>query len=150
MALPYSNASSGDKALAEIQKILRHFGCRKFGSMVDDEEGELIIQFEHQGRMVSVRCSFQGYAAAWLRENPWSYRRKSTKQEWEKLAMEKGSIAIYSVARDWIKGQVTAIETGILSFEGAFLGQILLPNGQTVLEHASSQNLLPNPAAERQ
>jgi hypothetical protein len=40
---------------------------------------------------------------------------------------------------------VTAIETGILSFEGAFLGQILLPSGQTVLEHVTTGNLLPGP-----
>ena len=44
--------------------------------------------------------------------------------------------------RDWVKGQVTAIETGMLSFEGAFLGQILLPNGQTVLEAAKSSGML--------
>lgn len=47
--------------------------------------------------------------------------------------------------RDWIKGQVTAIETGVLTFEGAFLGQILLPSGKTVLEHAEAANLLPGP-----
>jgi hypothetical protein len=36
-----------------------------------------------------------------------------------------------------------AVETGILTFEGAFLGQILLPNGKTVLEQASNGGLLP-------
>ena len=36
-----------------------------------------------------------------------------------------------------------AVETGILTFEGAFLGQILLPNGQSVLETVESQRLLP-------
>jgi hypothetical protein len=45
--------------------------------------------------------------------------------------------------RDWIKGQTTAVETGILSFEGAFLGQLLLPNGMTVFETVQAQNLLP-------
>ncbi len=145
MTLPYSSASSGDKALAQIQKILRHFGCNKFGSMVDDENGELIIQFEWNRRMVSIKCSFRGYAAAWLKENPWSYRRQSTEIEWERKAMEIGSVAIYSVARDWIKGQVTAIETGVLTFEGAFLGQIMLPSGKTVLEHVESDKLLEAP-----
>ena len=41
MALPYSTATSGEKALGEIQKLLRAFGCSKFGSMVDDGAGEL-------------------------------------------------------------------------------------------------------------
>ena len=49
----------------------------------------------------------------------------------------------HSILRDWIKGQITAVETGILTFEGAFLGQIMLPNGRTGLEHATAQELLP-------
>jgi hypothetical protein len=57
--------------------------------------------------------------------------------------MNIASVAVYSILRDWIKGQVTAIETGILTFEGAFLGQILLPSGRTVLEHAAESKLLP-------
>lgn len=145
MKLPYSSATSGTKALSDIQNLLRHFGCNKFGSMVDDGNGELIIQFEWQQRMVTIKCSFRGYAAAWLKENPWSYRRQSTEIEWERKAMDIGSVAIYSVARDWIKGQVTAIETGILTFDGAFLGQIMLASGKTVLEHIESDKLLEAP-----
>ena len=61
----------------------------------------------------------------------------------KRKAMDIASIAIYSILRDWIKGQITAIETGILSFEGAFLGQILLGNGKTVLEHVAETNVLP-------
>lgn len=150
MALPYSTATSGDKALGEIQKILRSFGCNKFGSMVDDAAGELLVQFEYRGKMVSVKASTKGYAAAWLKENPWSTRRAGTKQAYERKAMDIASIAVYSILRDWIKGQVMAIETGILSFEGAFLGQILLPSGQTILEHATANKLLPAPAESNQ
>lgn len=40
---------------------------------------------------------------------------------------------------------MTAIETGVLSFEGAFLGAMLLKDGRTVLEHCNSHNLLPAP-----
>ena len=68
------------------------------------------------------------------------------REDAEALRKAKGdiaSIAVYSILRDWIKGQVTAIETGILTFEGAFLGQILLGSGRTVLEHAVKSNMLP-------
>jgi hypothetical protein len=51
-------------------------------------------------------------------------------------------VAVYSILRDWIKGQITAIQTGILSFEGAFLGQILLTSGKTVLEHVEAEKLI--------
>ena len=148
MGLPYENASSGEKALGEIQKLLRGFGCQKFGSMVDDQEQSLTVQFQYRGKMVSVRASFAGYAAAWLREHPHTSRMHKTKQEHERQAYDKASVAVYSILRDWIKGQVTAIETGILSFEGAFLGQMMLEHGETVLDYAQRQKLLPEPGGQ--
>lgn len=136
-ALPYERATTtGDRALAETQKILRAFGCTKFGHMTDDEAGTLIVQFEHRGRRVSVTASANGYAAAWLKRHGVATRAK------EKKALELGHRAVYPILRDWIKGQITAVETGVLTFEGAFLGQILLGNGRTVLEHVEQQQLL--------
>lgn len=142
--LPYESATKGERALGEIQKILRAFGCTKFGSMIDDTEGSILVQFEYRSRPVSVKASIKGYAAAWLRAHPWnsSYSR-STRVEHERKALDIASVAVYSILRDWIKGQVTAIETGVLSFEGAFLGQILLGNGKTVLEQVQETQLLP-------
>lgn len=134
-------ASSGKKG--EIQKLLRGFGCSKFGSMADDEAQEILVQFEYRGRPVTVKASIRGYAAAYLRQHPYSHRSRTSKVEHERKAMNIASVAVYSILRDWIKGQITAVETGILTFEGAFLGQIMLPNGRTVLEHATEQQLLP-------
>lgn len=145
MTLPYSNATSGEKALGEIQKLLRAFGCKQFGSMIDDEAGELLVQFNYRGQRVQVKASYQGYAAAYLKEKPYTARKQCTRMEWERKALDIASVAVYSILRDWIKGQITAIETGILSFEGAFLGQVLLPSGKTVIEEVRDQNLLPSP-----
>lgn len=145
MTLPYENSTSGKRALGEIQKLLRSFGCAKFGSMIDDSEGILMVQFEYRGRPVSVKASTKGYAAAWLKAHPFGPRVRGTLKQHERKALDIASVAVYSILRDWIKGQITAIETGILSFEGAFLGQILLPNGQTVLERVTSTNLLTAP-----
>ena len=117
--LPYSHGTSGQNALSEIQKILRGFGCNKFGSMIDDDAHEVLVQFEWNQRKCQVKASMSGYAAAYLRANPWTDRKKSSKIEWERQAMDIASVAVYSILRDWIKGQVTAIETGIVSFDGA-------------------------------
>lgn len=143
MTLPYENATSGERALGEIQKLLRAFGCTKFGSMIDDGEGTVLVQFVYKDRNVSVKASTKGYAAAWLREHPYGPRTKASRQQHERKALDTASVAVYSILRDWIKGQITAIETGILSFEGAFLGQILLGSGKTVLEHVAEQKILP-------
>ena len=147
MSLPYENATSGERALGEIQKLLRGFGCNRFGSMTDDGAQEIMVQFEHHGRRVSVKASIRGYAAAWLKEHPYTTRMRCTRTEHERKATHIASVAVYSILRDWIKGQVTAIETGILTFEGAFLAQMMLPNGSTVLEHVEQQRLLPGPEA---
>ncbi len=144
MSLPYENSTSGEKALGEIQKLLRGFGCNKFGSMIDDAEGIILIQFDWRGRECSVKASIKGYATAWLKAHPYNSNHRYPKAQHERRAMDIASIAVYSILRDWIKGQITAIETGILSFEGAFLGQILLPSsGKTVLDAVMQSEMLP-------
>lgn len=150
MSLPYENSTSGEKALGEIQKILRGFGCNRFGSMVDDGAQTIMVQFSYRGKDVSLSASVNGYASAWLKEHPYGARMRCTKIEHERKAMQIASVAVYSILRDWIKGQVTAIETGILSFEGAFLGQIMLPSGKTVLEHVEGQRLICGPSEAAQ
>ena len=57
----------------------------------------------------------------WLKENPWGYRHRTQKIDYEQAALRQGHVAVNSILRDWIKGQVTAIETGILSFEAVFM-----------------------------
>lgn len=140
--IPYENATSGAGALEEIAKVLKRFGCARFGTMTDSEAGELIVQFSFRGKDVIVKASFKGYASAWLKEHPHGPRTKVTKLQHERRALEQAEISVCSVLRDWIKGQVVAIEVGAVSFEGAFLGQILLGDGRTVLDHAADKGLL--------
>lgn len=142
MTLPYENATSGGAALEDIRKLLTRFGCSRFGTMTDAEAGELVVQFTYRGRDVTAKASYRGYAAAWLKEHPYTQRTRATKTDHERKALQQAEISVCSILRDWIKGQVMAVETGILTFEGAFLGQILLPNGRTVLEQAA-ETLLP-------
>lgn len=136
-SMPYEGATAGDRALVETQKLLRSFGCQKFGHMTDDAAETLLVQFEYRGRQVQVTASAKGYAAAWLKK-----QGGAATQAKQRRALEIGRRAVYSILRDWIKGQITAIETGVLSFEGAFLGQILLPSGKTVLEHVEGAKML--------
>ena len=143
MSLPYEDASSGMAALDAIQKTLTKFGCSRFGTMTDTENGELMVQFTYKGRDVTVRVSTRGYAAAWLREHPYNpSRMRVTKLQHEQRAMAQAQISVCSILRDWIKGQITAVEVGLLTFEGAFLGQILLPSGKTVLEEVRDSRLM--------
>lgn len=69
---------------------------------------------------------------------PWNYNRRSTKHEYEQAALRRGHVAVNSIIRDTIKGQVTAIECGILSFEAVFTY-----DGRPLHERAAE--LLPKP-----
>ena len=145
--LPYENATSGKNAISDMQRVLQAFGASAFGTMEDFDKGEVLVQFKWRERQVTIRASAKGYAAAWLRRHPFNFRSRGTKADYEKRALQLGQIAVYSILRDWIKGQITAVEVGMLSFEGAFLGQILLANGETVLERIERDNVLALPVA---
>ncbi len=142
MALPYENSTSGKNAMTETQKILQTFGVTSFGFMEDFTNGDLLVQFAWRDRQVSIKANAKGYAAAWLKHHPYTSRMRGSKQAHEERALKQGQTAVYSILRDWIKGQITAVEVGMLSFEGAFLGQIMLPNGETVLERVQNTDML--------
>ena len=136
MSLPYSGATSGAKAREEICKVLQRFGAESVGFMDEFNTKTVILAFRLRGRPVQLRASAQGWANAWLKENPWSSQRKATKQAWEQKAIDQGMIAVNSILRDWVKGQITAIETGILCFEHVFMPYMLAHDGRTLAEHA--------------
>lgn len=142
MTLPYENATSGKASIDEMQRILRTFGASSFGVMEDFAAGEVIVQFVWRDRRVTIKASAKGYAAAWLKHHPWNYRMKVSGKQHEQRAMKQANISVYSILRDWIKGQITAVEVGMLSFEGAFLGQILLASGETMLERIERTKML--------
>ena len=141
--LPYASATSGTKAREETIKVLRRLGCESIGFMDDFEKQELLLQFTHRGRQVQLRASAKGWAQAYLKENPWNYSRRTGRVEYEQAALAQGQIATNSILRDWIKGQITAIECGITSFEAVFMPYMLTADGRTVMERAAE--FLPKP-----
>src|SRR5262245_61290154 len=120
-SIPYSKASAGQRARDEITKVLRRFGAEEVGFKDNYSEHELLLYFKHRGRQVQLTASGKGWAVLWLKENPWTNQRHTGKQEWERKALDQGLVAVSSVLRDWVKGQVTCVECGILSFEAVFL-----------------------------
>jgi hypothetical protein len=142
-SVPYAGATTGTKAREEISKILRQFGCESVGFMDDDATSEVLLAFTHRGRRVQLRASAKGWAQLFLKKNPWSSTHRRSRQEYEQDALRQGHVAVNSILRDWIKGQVTAIECGILSFEGVFLPFMLGSDGRPMLERVVE--MLPKP-----
>ena len=139
MGTPYADATSGDTARGEITRLLRRFGCEQIGFMDDYERHEIVLAFRHRGRDMHLRASAQGWAALFLKENAWNSRRKSSPEAWKQRALAQGQIAVNSILRDWVKGQVMAIECGVLSFEQVFSPYVLLNDGRTMAERLTQE-----------
>ena len=145
MSIPYAGATTGRKAREEITKILRRLGCESIGFMDDYSKAEVLLAFTHRGRQ--LRVSARGWAALYLKAEPWKYGRRGTRHDYEQKALQQGHIAVNSILRDWIKGSVTAIEAGFLSFEAAFLPYMLAADGRPLQDRAVE--LLPAPGEEK-
>src|SRR5215831_20157876 len=100
MTIPYASASAGVRARDEITKILRRLGCESIGWMDDYQAHSVLLAFKHRGQSVQLSASAKGWAQAWLKENPWSWSRRSTRQEYEAQALKQGHTAVNSVLRD--------------------------------------------------
>ena len=136
-SIPYETATAGERALSELQKTLEKFGCQQFGTMTDTEQGETIVHFKWRDKTVSLRASWKGYAEAYLRAHP-ARGYGTQKQKRIDAALEQAKLSVCSVLRDWVKGQVTAVECGIMSFETAFMPHLLLATGERVIDRLTA------------
>jgi hypothetical protein len=137
MPIPYASATSGMKARDEITKMLQQFGCDSVGFMDNFEDKSVLLAFRHRGRQVQLKASAQGWANLWLKQNPWSGQRRLNKHDYEEAALNQGLVAVNSLLRDWVKGQITAVECGILSFEAVFMPHMLTDDGRPLVERMS-------------
>lgn len=147
-SLPYESATSGEKAISEIQRILEKFGCQTFGTMTDAERGLTILQFKWRDRQVCLEASWKGYTVAWLKTHPYNVRSRGTRDQYQAKALAQAKVSVCSILRDWVKGQVMAVECGIMSFEAAFMPHMMLPNGQRIIDRVQSEMLCLPPGSE--
>ena len=148
MRVPYASARSGFAARDEITKILQRFGCESVGFMDNFEDHSILLAFNHRGKQIQLTASGKGWAALYLKENPYTHRRKGTRIEYEAKALKQGMIAINSILRDWVKGQITAVECGMLSFGAVFMPYTLTNDGRTIYDRIDEIGLLPPPTSE--
>lgn len=134
MTVPYATATSGERAREEIRKLLQRFGCESVGFMDEFTQERLLLVFQWRGQRVHLQASARGWAALYLRENPWHNRRRCSKDEWCDKALQQGMVAVNSILRDWVKGQIMAIETGLTEFRHVFLPYMLTASGETVAD----------------
>lgn len=113
-----------ERSKAEIERILTRFGADQFGYGWMDEAA--VVFFRAQGRHIRFKLPMPSA------EEAKSPRSRSAKE----IARER------EVRRRWralclcIKAKLTGVETGIETFEESFMAHMVMPNGQTMSEHA--------------
>lgn len=137
---PYAEARSGHAAREEITKTLQRFGCESVGFMDNFEDKSVTLAFKYRGQPVQLTASGRGWAKLYLNENPWNQKRHLSEKAYEQRWLDQGMIAVNSILRDWVKGQITAVECGILSFGAVFMPYMLTNDGRTLYERADEVN----------
>ena len=106
----------------EIERTLARFGARD--PLCIPWRGKAAVLFEFDGKRVRIDAALPTEV-----HTPKGRRPRHPEQ-----ALEEAQRQIWRALLVSVKGRLTEIEAGIKTFEEAFLGDILLPSGQTVGE----------------
>lgn len=120
--LPYAN-SKADPARAQkrIRETLMKFGVDRIGFEDNFKDLELTVRFVHKDFPVSLPVNYGKLAELYLEEDPWTHRKRYSRDDWERDKREVAYRAAYSMLEDYLKGLVTLVELEVFSFEEIFM-----------------------------
>jgi hypothetical protein len=128
---------SSEKSRTEIERTLTRYGADQF--MYGWKQEGALIAFRAKGRHIRFVLpmpdkSSEEYSYT-RHENHWARKKLTAAQSAERYEQD--------VRQRWralslcIKAKLEAVEAGITTFDDEFMAQIVLPNGQTMSEHAT-------------
>ncbi|MDZ7824435.1 MAG: hypothetical protein U5K75_10650 [Ahrensia sp.] len=146
MTLLAESASSSDNAFEECSAFLIS-SIVIFSDAKQQRRRGVRITFTHKSATITIEASWKAYAALWLKQNPYSNRKRIPESEHREKANQIGKMAAPSILRDWVKSQVLMIELGAMKFDEVFMPHIMLPDGRRLIEHVREKNLLALPSS---
>jgi hypothetical protein len=102
---------------AEIERILSRFGADQF--MIGWETERALIAFRAQGRHIKMLLPLPA-REKFSTANSYEAEQRRV---WRSMAL-------------CIKAKVESVSTGIETFEDSFMAHVVLPNGETLAQHA--------------
>lgn len=116
-----------DRSKAEIERILAKAGADQFSSGWTNEKA--IIMFRMKERFIRIEMSMPVKGKA-KNKKGWVLGEESlakeTRRMWRAMVL-------------YVKAKLASIESGIVTFDDAFMAHIVLPNKQTVSQFISPQ-----------
>jgi hypothetical protein len=142
---PYAadTSVSVEKSEAEIRSILRRYGAEGFA--MGEANGQAQVMFQVADRRIVMRLTLprrddERFTHARVNGSDTRYRRSSDQailKAWEQACRQK-----WRALALCIKAKLESVESGIETFDQAFLAHVMLPSGETVGEHmARPENL---------
>lgn len=122
---------STDKTLAEIMTVLRRYNATKTVYGMDADY--VTIVFEMKGKRVRFLMPLPTQADAEVKIN------QSNKTRFSHSAYEQKVRSMWRSLLLTIKAKLESVESGIETFEDAFMAQLVLPDGRTMGEWAKPQ-----------
>ena len=117
-------------AQGRIKELLRKFGVQMVTVADDFEAHEVYIIFKYRNIPVKIPLNYGRLALKWLEDQPYAYRMRSTRAEYEARIKETAYRASYSILEDFLKAMVTMVDLGIRTFEEVFLADFDTAEGQ--------------------
>jgi hypothetical protein len=121
-----------EKSRGEIERTLTRYGADQF--MYGWKDAAAVIAFRAKGRHIRFFLPMPDRMSRTITHTPGrgiargpaereAAYEQAVRQRWRALAL-------------CIKAKLEAVEAGITDFEDEFMAQIILPNGQSMSEHA--------------
>jgi hypothetical protein len=127
---------SSEKSRGEIERTLTRYGADQF--MYGWKDGAAVIAFRAKDRHIRFMLPMPDKSAREFthtrHENEWAQKKLPESQVAERY--EQAVRSLWRALALCIKAKLEAVEAGITTFEDEFMAQIILPNGQSMSEHA--------------
>jgi hypothetical protein len=137
MATTYAKGTSVavDRSEAEIRALLRRYGATGF--IIGESMGRAQIAFEMHDRRVIMRLVLPERSEKRFHQTAARRTTRSPEvalQLWEQACREKWRSLVLA-----LKAKLEAVQSGIETFDQAFMAHIMLPSGDTIGEWASRE-----------
>jgi hypothetical protein len=104
-----------DRTRSEIERTLMRYGAKGFAYGMEPDRA--MVGFQTADRRIRFALPLM--------------RNRQTESEYDQMVRSRWRALLLS-----IKAKLEAVESGIETFDSAFMSHIVMPNGQTMAEHS--------------
>ena len=128
--LPYANSLANPvQAQARIKSMLIKFGVDRISFAEDLKARTVIVNFQYKNYPVHLPVDYGRLAEVYMEGDPWSHRKRGTREAYEQKKRETAYRASFSLLEDFLKGMITIAQMEIFTFEEMFFAYFINDQG---------------------